>query len=338
MAPAFPIVLASLASVAFGGGGGSPLAPDAEAAVAATHHPTLAELRRRVNPWPHISVDTFAKTPLSFIVRGLLTSNEIHELRRVAIDAFESDQEIRSDTSSTVSLDKTPKWRNERALIQLNQRLAAIVGVAGDHMEDGYFTVYAEGHTTNSLHLDNHHNLFNPRRMASFVIFITGEQQGLKGGGTVFPFAEFPAQQDGILSGDVLNQWSTHIAKDATLRPPSGNPAFGRVCSVGVDPNQTLCNDAMAFADKACEMGLPHTVRPLSGDAVLFWSLDHLGAETISAMHGTCGVSEGQKLILAKFVREGAISREQVLAEESGLWKALGAWRRAGGYSRKMEL
>ena len=96
-------------------------------------------------------------------------------------------QEPRGKFHATVSLDKATALNATDAVQQLNKRLAALSGLPEAHLEEGYFSIYNSGYRLESLHLDNHHVLMEPRRVLSFVIYLHSEDQMA---GTVFPLAQ----------------------------------------------------------------------------------------------------------------------------------------------------
>merc|ERR1711879_1034008 len=79
-----------------------------------------------------------------------------------------------------------------------------------------------------------------------------------------------------------------------------------------------LCRRLLTTANQRCEeASAPFAVRPGIGGAVMFFNLDDDGEVSVRAMHGSCGVSNGTKLMLAKFVRTGPKPWERGLRNKS---------------------
>ncbi len=73
------------------------------------------------------------------------------------------------------------------------------------------------------------------------------------------------------------------------------------------DITKALCQASAKRAPKGRQQ---RVVRATSGGAVLFYHTlsegDEKGRLTARAIHGSCGVKKGVKVVLAKFVRSGA--------------------------------
>ena len=154
-----------------------------------------------------------------------------------------------------------------------------------------------------AMHLDNHHSLMVPRRVVSFVIYLQGEEQGLVGGRTVFPLAE--TADDAAVAAAVatasrrINRTGAYVRGD--------KPQEGRVCA-RADTGSALCQAAYARGEALCASASAPAqlaVRARAGDAVMFFHHDRRGAEAFGALHGSCPVVNGTKVVLAKFLRTG---------------------------------
>merc|ERR1711920_247487 len=104
-------------------------------------------------------------------------------------------------------------------------------------------------------------------------------------------------------------QWNKKLTTVETFR--MGEDAQdGRICTV------ERCPKMMERAKKFCDYSVQTTasrgavlgavVPPTVGDAVMMYNQDAHGVQTVSAIHGSCGVQQGTKVVLAKFIRAGA--------------------------------
>jgi len=261
------------------------------------------ELEQRAT-WPDFRVSQYATSPPIYHLHGLLSAAEVEALVGLAVDGMKTHQEPRGKFHATVSLDKATALNATDAVQHLNRRLAALSGLPETHIEEGYFSIYNSGYKMESLHLDNHHVLMEPRRVLSFVIYLHSED---KLAGTVFPFAQ---TDDGlsVLGGEQMqdehiNSWNSRIAREGFVMGDA--PQRGRICAA----NQAECIGMLNTAHKACQTGQALALKP--GDAVMFYQHDE-AVETVRAFHAGCGMQPVQpggtnmaKVVLAKFVRAG---------------------------------
>lgn len=275
--------------------------------------PSLEEMRRRAAPWPHIVVESaLAKGPHAFLLKNLVSPTEVDALIGLAQEGMKTHQEFRSKFHATVSLDKAPELNASKVIQDVNARVAALCGVGEHSVEEGYISVYNEGFTIHSLHMDNHHTLFVPARTVSFVIYLLGGD--LKGGGTVFPLLDHgSAKQVGKsmikISQSEISEWDATLKDGVSHFRLGDDPQLARVCPawpgsrgrVGADK----CGDVITRAKEMCAAGRKGVIAPVSGNAIMFYNHDSAGRETIKAIHAGCGVERGNKVVLAKFVRAG---------------------------------
>lgn len=298
----------SMALICPGFGIGTDSAP-----LEALTHPTLELLRDRARPWPHLQVEpVLMGGPAAYYLRGLLTSTEIEALKVIGLDGMREKQQKQSKFQAMVSLDTLPHLNASDAVQLVNRRLSAITGLPEANMEEGYFSVYNAGHEMKALHMDNHHSLFDPVRVVSFVVYVVTD--ALKGGGTAFPFAGGEEQNSTLqdrMTSHSPEWWEWELERQSSLLGHRGtfqmgdDPQAGRICT---DHN---CPDIMARARQLCKLeaspgvGMRSVVSARAGDAVMFYGHNASGAQTAAFMHGSCGVDRGVKVVLAKFIRAG---------------------------------
>mmetsp|Transcript_96580 Transcript_96580/g.300385 ORF Transcript_96580/g.300385 Transcript_96580/m.300385 type:complete len:374 (+) Transcript_96580:75-1196(+) len=298
-------------------------------AVAAEHQPggsallqaSLEEMQQRALPWSsHLTVEpALTGEPAAYVLRGLLTQQEITALIRIAQQGMSTHQEPHSSNHATVSLDKAPVLNASAAVASLNARLAALAGLPESHVEDGYFSVYTKGHEMHSMHLDNHHVVFSPARFVSFVVYLVGEPDGLVGGGTVFPLAATGAPEFQGAGKQKLQRWDSALRSAKASFRLGQDPQRGRVCTSATRSSLAPCQAVMAVAGRLCKSAAssqesvrratsassPALVQARPGDALMFYQFDAAGYETAKAIHASCPVDAGNKVVLAKFVRAG---------------------------------
>ena len=241
-------------------------------------------------------------SPASFLLRDLLAADEVEALMQVLRDGW-GRHEPRSKFSATVTLDKLPALNASAAVQALNAKLATLAGLPETHLEEGYYSVYNAGFNMDAMHLDNHHSLMVPRRSVSFVVYLQGEEQGLVGGRTVFPLAEL----DGVDAATAAAVAAASRKINRTgVYSPGDKPQEGRVCARA--DGSRLCRAAYARSEQLCAAETAPerlAVRARAGDAVMFFHHDARGAEAFGALHGSCPIREGTKVVLAKFLRTG---------------------------------
>ena len=154
---------------------------------------TLRQLQERVaasgKKFGELEIVEGMRSPPSFLLRRFLSNAEVVALFDLVRSGWASHQEPRSSSHATLTLDKVPALNASAPIQALNAKIAALVGMPEEHIEEGYFTVYVPGHELGSLHLDNHHALMWPPRVASLIFYLNGEESGVEGGRTVFPLA-----------------------------------------------------------------------------------------------------------------------------------------------------
>jgi len=274
----------------------------------------LNEIQQRAQPWSHMTVESVLNNiQPPYLLRGLLARQEVNELINVVRQGMTTNQEVQSQFHGIVSLDKVPQLNASKAVQQLNARLAVLSDLPESHVEEGYFSIYNEGHKMDHLHLDNHHALFSPLRVVSFVIYLVGEADGLTGGGTVFPLIS-----DDVRPSQVF-EWEKTLNNGRANFTMGQDPQAFRICPRDghLDLRHDPCPDALRLANKFCKTaahkGAAHVpegrsisvVHAQPGDAVMFYSTDANGLETVRAFHASCSVTSGDKVVLAKFIRSG---------------------------------
>lgn len=274
----------------------------------------LKEIQQRAQPWSHMTVDSLMNNiQPPYLLRGLLARKEVDELIDVVRQGMTTNQEVQSTFHGIVSLDKLPHLNASKAIQQLNARLAVLSGLPETHIEEGYFSIYNEGYKLDHLHLDNHHALFSPLRVVSFVIYLVGEADGLTGGGTVFPLIS-----DDVRPNQVL-EWEETLNNGRVNFTLGQDPQALRICPFNGHSVLTHdpCPKTLRLSKKLCETAAhkgdarkpegrtTSVVRAQPGDAVMFYSTDASGLETVRAMHASCSVKVGDKVVLAKFIRSG---------------------------------
>jgi len=273
----------------------------------------LEEIQQRAQPWSHMTVESVMNNARSpYLLRGLLARHEVDDLINVVRGGMTTHQEVQSKFHGIVSLDKAPQLNASKAIQELNARLAVLSGLPASHIEEGYFSIYVEGHKMDHLHLDNHHALFSPLRVVSFVIYLVGEADGLTGGGTVFPLLS-----DDVRSNQVL-EWEAILNNGRVNFTLGQDPQAHRICPRDAHSELTHdpCPETLGLAQKLCkkaarkgEAQKPGRSIPVAhaqpGDAVMFFSTDASGLETVKAIHASCSVKAGDKVVLAKFIRSG---------------------------------
>jgi len=265
--------------------------------------PALSVLQDRAHP---AKLSEVSSSPSIYHVRGLLTPSEVKELIDLALKGMSTHQEYRDIAHSTVSLDKATALNASQPVQKLNKRLSLLTGFPETHIEEGYFSVYNSGYRMKSLHLDNHHALFNPKRVLSFVIYLVSEDEYA---GTVFPLAKAQQPdneaQKGVgrsppLDENGVNAWNKRT--DSSTFTMGQDPQAGRTCTESHDECRTL----MATAHHACDSGKAQALAP--GDAVMFYQHQD-GLESIRTIHAGCSMRQSHaqknKVVLAKFIRNG---------------------------------
>lgn len=279
--------------------------------------PTLRELKQRVHAVQgdtRSEVNLVSTAPVSYLIRGLFSEEEQDELEDLAFLGLTTRQEVRSDFQVVCSLRKAPDLNASDIMQVINSKLATVAGLPETHIEEGHFSMYRNGYEMESLHLDNHHAVLEPQRVVSFLIYLLGEDEGVVGGGTVFPLADGVEAPGSVkrsppLSDRQVEEWDRKLASEYT---PGDEPQHGRVCPAvfggsnlkfeGADLGQPVFD----AAEHLCRGGDGHGVlfRARHGDVAMFYH--HVaGNETAKALHTSCGVREGNKIILAKFIRAG---------------------------------
>lgn len=299
---------------------------------------TLKLVKRRARPWKkHLKVEQAWKgSPPGFVLRGLLTQSEIADVIELAKEGMMKHQEGRGNHQATVSLDKAPQLNSSKVMGLVNRRLSALSGIPEENIEEGYFSVYNQGHTMEHMHMDNHHALFTPQRVMSFVIYLLGEPEGLVGGGTVFPLAGSGDEgTEPIISDEYLDKWQEVVASSRTNFQLGSEPQKGRIChkregeveDVICDPlishAQRLCKEAAAKRFDGAAPGGGAVIRAKPGDAIMFSGLSEQGDELVRSIHAGCGLDHGNKIILSKFLRVGP----RPWNDEEKFSSALEAWR-----------
>merc|ERR1711971_722933 len=118
--------------------------------------------------------------PAVFVLRGFLKRKELNELRSFV----DSEEPMRM--SGNMAMVRSPNELNIAS--GLDKRMAILAGFPKSSVEHGHFNIYEPG-SAMSVHQDNNHDQSDgSHRVASFVIFIRGQEEGLVGGHTVFPF------------------------------------------------------------------------------------------------------------------------------------------------------
>lgn len=305
--------------------------------------PDLNEMRRRALPWRHLTVDLAWDEPRSFRLLGLLSASERALLVDLARVAFRDHQTPIGAFQGMVPLDKHPHLNASKILKKLDKRLSILTGLPQTNVEEGYLSLYTAGFEGGSLHLDNHHGFFDPLRVASFVIYLVGEEEGLVGGGTVFPLA--PASPLDVsdaeeISHSVIAQWDASLEEGLFQR--GVNPQGSRICpmltKVGDGALQTdPCPITLEVSRKLCSsaassQGQVHrqsrVIDAVGGDGVLFFHNGSNGRLSSKALHGACPVTHHHKVVLAKFVRSRPRpydSDERAFSSALELWKNLRA-------------
>merc|ERR1712232_1327191 len=128
------------------------------------------------------------------------------------------------------------------------------------------------------------------------------------GGGTVFPLSGISTDFKTTLTKQILHRWDSRLNQTSLEFQMGQNPQLGRVCP---DSGNEACLHVFDRAKQLCaddaSGGSDAVVPAVPGNAVLFHNLGGVGdlAATARAMHGSCGVKAGTKVVLAKFVRTG---------------------------------
>ena len=304
----------------------------------------LAQVRRRASLHKHLWVEpAWDGSPRAFLLRGLMSGNEVAQLMGIARKGVSSNIESVGMHIGMIPLNKAPELNASAILRSLDERLAVLAGQPLQHIEEGYISIYEAGYSGDSLHLDNHHALFDPLRVASFVIYISGEESGLVGGGTVFPLAprgesDLPSLRE--IPEKMISTWDSVLDEAYTK---GKNPQGARVCPMGevsaLFGGTYPCPATLELAKGLCTaaaVAMPpressassqqRVVRARAGDAVMFFhEANDGGPLTARALHGACSVVKGTKRVLAKFVRSGP----RPFYSEAAFVKALISWNKA---------
>ena len=224
--------------------------------------PSLEELRGRAAPWAeHLRVQqAWPGRPAAYLLRGILSEKEIQEMFGLAAATLQGNRtEWHSKVHAVSSLHYVPDAASAAPVRALNARLATLVGLPQSHVEEGYLNLYKAGYELTGLHLDNHHVLFSPPRVASVVMYLTGEDEGLDGGCTVFPLAGAAADSpDDQEISDKASRWDARLSSSTAEFELGKNPMWGRACPLSLQaswPEGDLCLDALARARELCASG-----------------------------------------------------------------------------------
>jgi len=185
------------------------------------------------------------------------------------------------------------------AMQKIDERLSQVTGLPTAHVEGGYFSIYEAGFNMTGLHLDNHHSGMTPKRAASAVIYLTDVESS---GYTVFPLAKGKfthlTSKEEAEREPIVNFWreafNQSLDAGEHIRPQEGPQALRGVNKGKLfEEAQRMC--ARSYVPSAAAQG----------SALIFFSLTSDGLEDLRAMHGSCSVRHGRKIVLAKFIRTG---------------------------------
>lgn len=203
---------------------------------------TLRQLEERVaaasDTFGEVEIVEGMHSPPSFLLRGFLSPAEVAGLFGLVRSGWAKHQEPRSSTHGTLTLDKVPALNASAPIQALNAKIATLVGMPEEHIEEGYFTVYVPGHELSSLHLDNHHALMWPPRVVSLIFYLNGEESGVVGGRTVFPLSAEAGATEEEVRLRVASAW----------RPGDGTPHAAHLTAEGPPPRPRRCRRLCALA------------------------------------------------------------------------------------------
>mmetsp|Transcript_104383 Transcript_104383/g.190641 ORF Transcript_104383/g.190641 Transcript_104383/m.190641 type:complete len:361 (-) Transcript_104383:135-1217(-) len=275
---------------------------------------TLKDVRHRARAADGATdpkVDLISTEPVSYLIRNLLNASEVEKLTEAASTRAEFSLLRYTKWHGIIAVEKSPELNSSEVLQSLNAKLAILAGIPETHLEEGYFNFYLEGHKLLTLHLDNYHAVIHPARIVSFLVYLVGEQDGLVGGGTVFPLADGKLQSGSRkpvlpLTKKQVPNWDEVLADDLE---PGDDPQYGRFCgntSSFTSAGSNLCAPVFREAQEHCSSGDGNGVmfRARKGDVVMFYHHSS-GALTARSLHGGCDVRAGMKVVLSKSFRLG---------------------------------
>ena len=153
---------------------------------------------------------------------------------------------------------------------------------------------------TQSLQNLHHDTNERPRRVATVLMYLSGEEEdvedgGLKGGETLLPCVQ-PRGRDGDIDAELCGRLRNAFESGERFLSPPG----------GIHSGQCFDEIAAAAASGLCQAAVPSSglrITPKRGAAVLFLSASpEAGGGTLwQTWHGGCRVRSGEKWTMQQF-------------------------------------
>ena len=248
---------------------------------------------------PRAQIELLAASPRAWLVRDFLSSAEVDALLvllDVASDGAVSNEcwEHVSRHQATAMIETCPSLAAAPLMRVIDDRVARALNTTRAWLEHGYVQSYTAGYTQHNVHLDQGHAMA-PARIASAIIYLDTQPSG--SGATIFPLAR-RAERDASAAQRVA-AWNAKLQA-------------GRITSRFFTPDGYGAA-LFELAQRQCAAG--HGVAPVKGTALFFEARlprgdpGAGGAETIEAVHGSCGLPPGApaKRVLVKLACDGRV-------------------------------